>query len=128
MNKTNIALLIFIFAFILLLSTFISVKADATGISVYPDYQAVPWNYPLAEWLVDVVGEPGCLETNLKYRAVMGDGFTGEVYNVVACMDYYNNHKFPTYSPTTWTQSWYYGEGGGSWHGPFNTEVYEYIP
>jgi len=66
--------------------------------------------------------EAGCPERNLKIQVQYGDYYSSELYNVYACQPYYFAHSYS--SSGNKTQSWFGGQGTGSWIYQFHTYVH----
>jgi len=94
------------------------VYAASIWMSVDPGNQTINQT---ASWTTYVGKEAGCPETNLKYEVFFGDGYYGVIYNVRACYPYLNSHSFS--SSGNYTQTWYAGQGSGS----FYFMVYSYV-
>ncbi len=102
--------------------------AASIWMSVDPGYQAVRWTDPRASWATYTGKEPGCPETNLKNRVYYGDGTRQTKYAIIACQGYLWAHTFPGPVEKHFYQSWYAGQGSGSWIYMVQTDVYEYQP
>lgn len=79
--------------------------------SVTPGNQ-ITNGYP-AVWNVIMGKEPGCPETNLKFREYFGDGVRVSVTNVAACTYVTTIHAYSNNG--TYTQTWYAGQGSNAY-------------
>ena len=107
MLKTRIGTLLAIVIAVLIV---IPVFAATIWISVTPGNQTITSS--LATWSANMGKEPGCPETNLKFKVYFGDGYNSTYTNVRACHPWGIGHYFN--NTGTFTQSWYVGQGSGT--------------
>jgi len=107
------------FALITLMVVIIPVLAASIWISVNPGNQTITSN--LALWNVYMGKEPGCPETDLKFKVYFGDGYNSTYTNVRACTPWGIGHYFN--SIDTFTQYWYVGQGSSGWTYRISTTV-----